>query len=346
MNQFKLSRKVESVLAQASGSESYMLGITFLSVGLILLALAQAHILIQVLSLIASWFNLKVDPTTWLDSTFIILALIFILIGGFFLLWGWLSPRIRTIEVLIVQESYQKISHKTVSDFISKHSDRWIKVKKISRIGLEPTTKGLENYRRKLVIFARRVDMLRTPYYVGIVHIPFAALMGFLTKNQRFNFLEIKHSTKEAILLNSNNSGGSFNFITQTMNPNVNATEVSVVVSVSHKIDVQEVTRKLNHPLLILDANQIKEFPYSSQNELSDAATKMRSSVLGLKTIYPKLSHIHLFYAGPASLIITFSQMINPNIDPTHTVYNFERNSGYVWGIELNNEGGKIVRLP
>jgi nucleoside phosphorylase len=71
-----------------------------------------------------------------------------------------------------------------------------------------------------------------------------------------------------------------------------------------------------------------------SEEQAREYASSIRAALDSLESLSPRVSRVHLFYAGPVALAFRIGQQISPTMHPPVTVWNY-RAGRYEWGIDL-----------
>lgn len=333
-----------TLLAQTSGSDSFSFGKWLMVFGLMFYLAIQPSNFIQFILIIGGWFGLNQDASR-LSNYLEILSVSIMCSGLLLLIWGWLSVKWKKVIRIIVLSTYNPLDLGAIRRVLNPVGVYWPKIVKLADLPGE-APKDIKRCINKISKIALKIRGVDPVYFVGIAHIPFVSLIGFLTRNYHFDCLEIDHASKKPILLTDNINLSNLAFTVTQDSIKSDHREVAFAISLSREIDRDIILRSLTTdvPVVCVKNQNIQEMPYDSREQLDKAILDVRNIFLKVTQPHQNIKHVHLFYAGPTSFILGFSKLINQNTDPVVTVYNYKRGQGYNWGITLSRKG-KYVQL-
>jgi hypothetical protein len=139
-------------------------------------------------------------------------------------------------------------------------------------------------------------------------------------------------------------------FAVTGVNDALGATAVAIAISSSYSVDAEAVRAKLNRiPIVRLDLEGRSTTSHWSGPKQAALAAQFRETVLQLANTGTK--QIHLFFAGPASLVLRFGMTYDKRNLPAVTVYQFDQSAvpPFPWGVEMPVAGkaaATVVRQP
>jgi hypothetical protein len=335
----KFEKTLDLVKLWLNGRENYGLGGFLIATALSLTG--DQPLLLQVLQAIG-FVRQKTESSS---SVLNFIAVVCLCAGLLLIFWGLLKPFIRPVRMLILQYSYQPISSVGARSVLQSLGACWIAPIHLDHLSDElSTASGRSRASNRLERSAKKIKGTRKIFYCGIAHIPLVGRLGFLLRNFQVEFFEINHNSKKSVLLTNNAVVRGHVF--QRSNNGSPGSDVALIVEVSFKINSQTVQQSLqaNVPEIRLSLPSPGLSQIESETDLIALSQQFRTLMNELVN-GSAVKKIHLFYAGPTSLIFRFAQVLSENTDPEVLAYNYSRDSGrYSWGMSLN-KGAKVVQL-
>jgi nucleoside phosphorylase len=174
----------------------------------------------------------------------------------------------------------------------------------------------------------------------GLVHIPLATLAGFIFSDRQKVRLFDFHPAPASETWQWPGSGEDHPPLTVSGIPEGNAEgvdEIILRVSVSYATDVQQSRVAVPNAKIEIDLRIEKPERgiVRSEEQVRSYGRVFRSVLDSISERMPGCRRVHLFYAGPVSLAFHLGQQVSENIHPSLIVWNYRREEGYAWGIDL-----------
>jgi len=190
-----------------------------------------------------------------------------------------------------------------------------------------------------LLFTLNRRDELEFIFH-GLVHIPLAALAGFIVSDrQAVRFFDFHPNTSGGTWRWPGNDGAHPNLSARGLpdGPLRRKGEVLVRMSVSYTASARESRAAVSSAVLEIDLGleQAERGIVRSEEQVWEYATAFRRVLDHLAAHMPGCRCVHLFYAGPVSLAFHLGQQVSENIHPPVIVWNYRRGEGYNWAVDL-----------
>lgn len=176
--------------------------------------------------------------------------------------------------------------------------------------------------------------------YHGLVHIPLAALAGFIVSDRQkvrlFDFDPAPGSESWSWP----EPGGSYPALEIAGVPSAQVAGVGDVIvrmSVSYPAGVDASRAAAPDDLLEIDLQvpAPERGTVRSEEQVRAYGSAFRKVLDAVAGHVPGCARVHLFYAGPVSLAFHLGQQISENIHPPVVVWNYRREEDYAWGVDL-----------
>lgn len=323
---------------------NYRFPIALISAGMLLLG--DQPLLLHFAYWFSTYIGLKLPELTSAPWPFQLLSFLFLSLGFVIGAWHFFAPAIRPVKHLILQYSYQPIGSAGPRSVIKGQESCWVAPIHLDLLGIDFRSEaGVREAVDRTHWMIRRLRKHRNLYLASTAHIPLVGYLGFLLRNFSMQFFEINHVTKKPVLLDGANASGLNFTSTSTGTP---TDQLALIIEVSYPVDHSLVDKALGPgiPFARLSIANTGLSKIESEVDLNNLTLQVRNQIGTTVSTYRQVKTIHLFYAGPTSLIFRIGQILNENTDPEVLAYNYSRDlGGYIWALSLN-KGARIVQLP
>ena len=111
---------------------------------------------------------------------------------------------------------------------------------------------------------------------------------------------------------------------------------VVVTVSISFGVDGKNLPNHVNAlPVAEIKLNQLQSSAVRSQSDLVVLKEDVAKALKAIQEV-SCAKIVHLFYAGPTSLLFLLAQGFHRNTNPEYLVYHRDQSSGYTWALSAN----------
>ena len=260
------------------------------------------------------------------------------------------NPADRKTLIAIRHQSMEPLSKSAIEAEISE-SVEWVN---IAEIEINQTdlyengrlTNPIEAARRQMDIIHQLAEALNThPVakigYFGIAHIPLLFHLGCqVLKRTTLEFFEHNRNTDRWDLLQM--GGEDFPITVEGLPDCVNQKrgDVIVRVSISYSVTPESIQDVVANPVasVHLRIKQPEIDAVTSVEQLRRYSAAFRNMLDEIHEKLPKAQCLHIFYAGPVALAVSFGRRISKTIHPRVIVYNYSNSdnpAGYAWGLEV-----------
>lgn len=176
--------------------------------------------------------------------------------------------------------------------------------------------------------------------YFSIAHIPFVVDFGYELQRQQVNLYELNRFRGQWVPFKE---GGEPLRLKEIFLANEEAAkrdkEVVLVIEISSQILNQDVQAVIHSDFCFISLGLEEPRPdaISSISHVWQFSERFRKIINRVKSEFPEVETIHLFYSGPVSLAFSIGQQITKTNDPKFVVYNYsvKDDPHYGWSIEL-----------
>ena len=203
----------------------------------------------------------------------------------------------------------------------------------------ERAARRLVNPEGALLAALHRRDELEFVFH-GLVHIPFAALAGFLVSDrQAVRFYDFHPNTYAGTWCWPGMTSPHPKIVMTGLPTNAVREKGDVIVRMSVNYPAGAVQSRSAVPTAVLEVELGLEQPergiVRTEEQVREYAAAFREVLDRLAAKMPGCGRVHLFYAGPVSLAFHLGQQISENIHPPVVVWNYRREDGYNWAVDL-----------
>ena len=176
--------------------------------------------------------------------------------------------------------------------------------------------------------------------YYGIAHIPLLFHIGCQLQNRkRFHFFDHNRKTNEWDLLQGGGDYPEIRLAELLDDVSQKCGDVVVRISVSYLVTFEDVEGIVPNPIasLHLRIDQPRRDVVNSEEQLQQYGDTFRDVLDEIHNKLPNTERVHIFYAGPVALAVSFGRLISKTIHPKIIVYNYSSkdNPRYPWGLEI-----------
>ncbi len=337
----------------------YRTGYKLVASGLaiIIIGISPPYIFYVVNLLSHELFNKQnIFPTGDVSIIIIILGCLFIFIGLVIILLektGYFNKIILKKEIVIKHWSLDNPVFGTIERIHENHKkiEFRINMTRLFKTG-NPKIKRIKRYIKiqdkitcRISRFLRNSKNVVAFNYFSITSLPFVGRLAFLLGDScNYNLFENRKLTKEGFKeLNNEKIFPMLNIITKEFHDNK---DLTLIIGMRNRIDTNEIPSHLSgESFLILENENIKsEDSICDDSIISYQQIKQYSLQIAQLVRESRSKSVHVFYAGPTTLLFEFCSKISMNYDPHYYLYHYFRGS-YPWGLKITEKKPIVIDL-